>query len=62
MGAKILLHFSKETLSNFPLIVQGYVTSLEARGAHSETIRDSNSLKSVEEKNHSLEETSSSAS
>ena len=62
MGAKILLHFSKEALANIPQIIKGYLVRSEAAARVEEITRAANLLKSVEEKSLPLEEVSSSAS
>ena len=62
MGAKILLHFSKDTLTNFPLIIKGYVNTTVVKPAIGEFVTAANSLKSVETNFSPLEEVSSSAS
>jgi hypothetical protein len=62
MGAKILLHFSKDTLTNFPLIIDGYRQVSHSRAAANGAVTQAKPLESVEENFSSLEEISSSAS
>ena len=62
MGAKILLHFSRDTLANFPSIINGYTNSPKLEESQVETITALNPLKSMEENFCSLEEISSTAS
>ena len=62
MGSKILIHFSKDTLTNFPLIINGYRATAAAEKASADVVTASNLMKSVETNSGPLEEVSSSAS
>ena len=62
MGSKILLHFSKEVLASFPLIIKGYVAKADSEILSEKMITTSNIMKSTETNSIPLEEVFSSAS
>lgn len=59
MGAKILLHFSKGTLTTFPLIIEGYRAEGSATAAELGNATGANLPEFVEEKLLPVEEISS---
>ena len=59
MGAQILLHFSKQALTDFIEIIGSYAATLSQPGAESSRSENRNQVKTLEENQNSLEEISS---